>query len=212
MEADFWHDMWESGEVGFHQKEINAFLHKHWENLNLQSTETVLVPLCGKTLDMLWLADLGHEVLGVELSEKALQEFLTENNLTGAPVQHAHYCGYELEKITLLCGDFFKLSAEDAKDVVAIYDRAALIALPPEMRVAYAKHITELLPEGGQILQVIMTYDQSTMSGPPFSVTEEELNALYAENFEITPLETFSFSRKGHEAEEKVFKLRKKSG
>ena len=113
MQAEFWHNMWECWVVGFHQSDINEFLKTHWQTLNLNGDEAVLVPLCGKSLDMLWLQQQGHEVLGVELSQQALDEFLTENQIQAEPVEHNHFCGYELGAMTLLCGDFFKLSKQD---------------------------------------------------------------------------------------------------
>jgi len=205
MQAGFWHDMWFSGVVGFHQSEINEFLQAHWQALNLSGDEAVLVPLCGKSLDMIWLAKQGHDVLGVELSQQALDEFLTENSISAQPVKHDHFCGYELDSMTLLCGDFFKLSAEDCRDIKAVYDRAAIVALPAEMRQAYVNHLQGILPLGAKILMVTMEYDQSKMPGPPFSVTEQEVRALFADFSRIETLAEVSASRKGNAMLEKVF-------
>ncbi|WP_130536789.1 thiopurine S-methyltransferase [Thiomicrorhabdus indica] len=206
MQADFWHEMWESGVVGFHQKEINQFLQDFWPKLELQGNEEILVPLCGKSLDMLWLKQQGHKVLGVELSQKALDEFLEENNLPEQPTNHPAFCGYELPEMRLLCGDFFHLSAEDCQDVKAIYDRAAIVALPPKMRKDYAAHLQEILPAGTKILMVIMEYDQSQMAGPPFSVKETEIAALFAD-YQIEHLTEIEFQRKGCPVNEKVLLL-----
>lgn len=208
MQADFWHEMWESGVVGFHQKEINRFLRDFWPRLSLRGDEQVLVPLCGKTLDMLWLRDLGHDVIGVELSQKALDEFLQENSLTALPVQHDCYCGYELEQMTLLCGDFFGLTAEDCKAVGAVYDRAAIVALPPQMRREYAQHLQRILPKGVPFLMVIMEYDQSSMAGPPFSVSEQEVRQLFGGFSSIEVADQEVFERKGNRVVEKVLILR----
>lgn len=208
MQADFWHDMWASGVVGFHQQEINRFLRDFWPQLNLDGQGQVLVPLCGKSLDMLWLRKLGHEVLGVELSQKALDEFLVENALNAEPVQHANYCGYELEQMTLLCGDFFQLTAEECAQVKAVYDRASIVALPPEMRRDYARHLQQILPKGTPFLMVIMEYDQSSMSGPPFSVLESEVRELFAGFASIEVVDEERFERKGNAVIEKVLLLR----
>lgn len=208
MQAEFWHDMWASGVVGFHQQEINRFLRDFWPQLNVNPKGQVLVPLCGKSLDMLWLRKLGHEVLGVELSQKALDEFLAENALDAEPVQHANYCGYELEQMTLLCGDFFKLSASDCQNVQAVYDRASIVALPPEMRRDYAQHLQKILPQGTPFLMVIMEYDQNAMSGPPFSVIESEVRELFAEFTSIEVVDEEKFERKGNAVTEKVLLLR----
>lgn len=205
MEANFWHDMWSSGVVGFHQSEINGFLKNHWSKLGLQGNENVLVPLCGKTLDMLWLAQQGHSVLGVELSPKALEEFLTENDLQAKAIQQGNHCGYQLPNMRLLCGDFFHLTAEQCSDIHVVYDRAALVALPPQMRQDYVLHLRAILPKNTHYLLVTMEYDQTKMPGPPFSVSEEEVRCLFEPFATVTKVEEVSFNRKGHEAIEKVF-------
>jgi len=208
MQAEFWHKMWASGVVGFHQSEINEFLHTHWQTLNLNGNEAVLVPLCGKSLDMLWLQQQGHEVLGVELSQQALDEFLNENDIQAEPVKHDHFCGYELAAMTLLCGDFFKLSTEDCKEIKAVYDRAAIVALPPEMRQRYVQHLQAILPAGCKLLMVTMEYDQSKISGPPFSVTQAEIESLFSGFTEVQKVSEVSASRKGNTMIEKVFVIR----
>ncbi|WP_028485916.1 thiopurine S-methyltransferase [Thiomicrorhabdus chilensis] len=208
MQAEFWHKMWDSGVVGFHQTEINAFLQQHWSRLDLKGDETVLVPLCGKSLDMLWLKEQGHEVLGVELSQKALDEFLSENHIEAQPVQHERFCGYELGAMTLLCGDFFDLSRADCTSVKAVYDRAAIVALPKTMRRAYADHLQAILPEGTVCLMVTMEYDESELSGPPFSVSENEIHELFAACCEVRKVSEQGFNRKGVEAIEKVYVIR----
>jgi thiopurine S-methyltransferase len=207
MEADFWHDMWESGIVGFHQADINAYLKNHWQKLGLNGDEKVLVPLCGKSLDMVWLAQQGHEVLGVELSQKALDEFLIENGIDAKPHRSENYCGYELPSMTLLCGDFFDLTSAHCDKVSVVYDRAALVALPPEMRKLYVNHLKSILPTGTRQLLVTMEYDQSKLQGPPFSVSENEVRELYT-GFDIEKVEESNLNRKGVEALEKVFLIK----
>jgi thiopurine S-methyltransferase len=206
MEADFWHDMWATGEVGFHQKQVNQFLESHWPEVDVAPDAKVLVPLCGKSLDMLWLKEKGHEVIGVELSQKALDEFLEEHSLVPKMVRHESYCGYQLEDMTLFCGDFFHLNEQDCKGVSAVYDRAALIALPPEMRSKYVKHIRNLLPDNSRILLVTMEYDQSLMPGPPFAVMEDEVKLLYRDA-NIECVNQMNFERKGHLVAEKVYQI-----
>lgn len=208
MEAGFWHQMWQKGRVGFHQSEINAFLQRHWQHLTLSGQEGVLVPLCGKSLDMLWLQQLGHSILGVELSQKALDEFLQENHLeAGKLLSQEHFCGYQLENMSLYCGDFFHLTKQDCGDVGAVYDRAALVALPPEMRLSYVRHLKEILPAGVKILLIVMEFEGSDLTGPPFSVTEDEVYQLYGNDFHIHLVERFDSSRKGNDLVEKVFVL-----
>ncbi|QCU90799.1 thiopurine S-methyltransferase [Thiomicrorhabdus sediminis] len=210
MQADFWHKKWANSETGFHQTEINGFLKNYWRQLNLTGSEAVLVPLCGKSLDMLWLAQQGHKVLGVELSLQALDEFLQENTLPEAkPVQTESHCGYQLADMTLLCGDFFAVSAADCESIQAVYDRAALVALPPAMRQDYAQHLKNILPTGVKILLVTMEYDQGQLAGPPFSVTEAEVQHLFGEFCQIELLHTETGARKGVTTTEKVYLLNK---
>ncbi len=203
MEHDYWHVRWALNQIGFHQAEINPLLQRFWPALNLAPGDEVLVPLCGKSKDMLWLHQQGHAVLGVELSPRALAEFIAENGLTGEPVQHAHYCGYDLPDMTLLCGDFFKLSRDDCQDVRAVYDRAALVALPTAMRVDYARHLLEVLPKEGRILLVNMEFDSP--DGPPFSVVQAEVERLFVAAQAVELLHTETSSRKGMTLVEKVF-------
>ena len=205
MKANFWHDMWNSGKVGFHQADVNHYLITHWSKLRLQGNENVLVPLCGKSLDMIWLTEQGHTVLGVELNPKALTEFLAENNIAAESIEQANHCGYKMPDMTLLCGDFFHLTAEQCADIHIVYDRAALVALPPEMRKQYVAHLQQILPKGSQFLLVTMEYEQSQMSGPPFSVPEPEVLELFSPFASVTKVEEVAFSRKGMAALETVF-------
>ncbi|GKT12549.1 MAG: thiopurine S-methyltransferase [Thiomicrorhabdus sp.] len=205
MEANFWHQMWAGGVLGFHQQEMNSFLTKHWSRLGLSNAERVLVPLCGKSLDMLWLVQQEFEVLGVELNQQAVEAFLTENNLLAQSIEHEHFNGYVLDRMQLLCGDFFKLTAEDCLGVKAVYDRAAIVALPPEMRQQYALHLQAILPKGTQYLMVVMDYDQALISAPPFSVSEAEVRDLFANFSSIEKVEAMTFKRKGVATTEMAF-------
>lgn len=210
MEADFWHQMWRSGRVGFHQPQVNAFLRNYWKKFNLVGNEQVFVPLCGKSLDMLWLKQQGHAVLGIELSEQALQEFVTENALQVNPLKHSRFSGFEMDRMTLLSGDFFDVSAKDCKEVKAVYDRAALVALPLEMRQQYVSHLKTILAPGVPILLIAMDYDQSLQSGPPFAVSELEIKTLFEDTFNIEKVASDTFERKGVETTENVFVLTSK--
>ena len=135
MQADVWHARWANNQIGFHLDEINPYLMRHLSRLRLQAGERILVPLCGKTLDLAWLAAQGLEVLGVELSEKAVSDFFEEHDLRPEIDQLDGFRRYRVAGITLLQGDFFALQAEHLAQCRAFYDRAALIALPPEQRV-----------------------------------------------------------------------------
>ena len=174
MEVDFWHDRWEKNLTGFHLDEVNPHLRENWAALNLKSGSRVFVPLCGKSLDLLWLADQGYEVVGIELSPLAVKAFFSENGLE-AKLTHIDGLEYwQSDNISLFCGDFFSLTTEILGTIDAVYDRASLIALPPAMRKDYAAKLTELAQTAPKLL-VTLEYDQSKMDGPPFSVSQEEV-------------------------------------
>ena len=220
MKANFWHERWARGEIGFHQREHNRHLKDFIHHLEIPAGSTLLVPLCGKSLDMLWLAHQGYRVTGIELSEVAARDFYRENGL-GCEV-------LERNGVTILRGagieifrmDFFTLDAMDLPSADAIYDRAALVALPPDMRPKYAKRLTGLIEPGRRILLVTMDYPQTEMRGPPFSVPVAEVESLFGPRCEIQRLRTEEclereprFKEKGlSRLEEHVLLLRRKCG
>ena len=186
MEHQFWNDRWELNQIGFHQEETNAYLESHWQELGLADNAPVFVPLCGKSLDMLWLREQGHAVLGIELSEMALKQFFSENQLPFTYQQKGDFVCFQTEQMRLLAGDFFNLTAADIAPIEAVYDRASLIALPPEMRVDYARHMASLLPEGAHILLISLEYEDGMLKGPPLCVREAEVQQLFSEGFDVT--------------------------
>ncbi|MEH6822509.1 MAG: thiopurine S-methyltransferase [Motiliproteus sp.] len=248
MDANFWQQRWQQQQIGFHQQLVNPLLSGYWSELGLRPEARVLVPLCGKSRDMLWLLDQGHSVVGVELSEVAAQAFFTENKLQSSACQQAGLQGWQVDALTLLCGDFFALTlspealdpenlaletlgletqgsekstegavagkAEEMFD--AIYDRAALIALPPSMRTAYVDKLLSVLRPGGQLLLITLEYPPEMHQGPPFSIAEEEVCARFGDRFSVEKLtsETLTrehedFSRRGLlGSQETVYRLR----
>jgi len=185
MKKEFWLERWEREEISFHQNEVNPHLCEFWPELNLARGSTVFVPLCGKSQDMLWLREQGLQVLGVELSAIAVQAFFKENGYIPQQITCGKFDRYEADGIRILCGDFFDLSRDDMANVSAVYDRASLIALPPEMRVRYVRHLVSILPRAIQILLITVDYPQPEMLGPPFSVSSGEVEALYREYAEV---------------------------
>ena len=152
----------------------------------------VFVPLCGKSKDMLWLSQNHYGVFGVECSDLAVKGFFEENALNykyAEKDQHALYQSSDLpSQIELFQGDFFELQASDLDDITDIFDRASLVALPVDMRQRYADKMAELQKPGVRTLLVTLTFDHTEMNGPPFSVTEDEVNALYADKFSVQKL------------------------
>lgn len=180
MDEDFWQQRWASNEIGFHLSEVNPYLPQFWPALNVPAGAQVLVPLCGKSLDMLWLAEQGYRVLGVELAQAAVEAFFSEQGLVAEIDQLGELRRYRSGTIELLCGDFFSLTAADLLECRALYDRAALIALPAPLRERYAAHLASILPSGCAGLLVVLDYPQEQMPGPPFAVGEVEVQRLLA--------------------------------
>ena len=190
MQPEFWHKKWASNQIGFHLPQVNPYLQRFWPDLNLSSHARVLVPLCGKSLDLLWLAGRGHRVLGIELSEKAVEDFFTEQQLQPQISEHGVFKVYRAGTIELWCGDVFALSAEDVADCSALYDRAAVIALPAPMRERYAEHLQNILPAGLKGLLITLDYDQSQISGPPFSVDDAQVQHMFGGAWQMQVLES----------------------
>lgn len=185
MKKDFWLERWEKEEIGFHQNEINPYLLQNFRELDIARGGEVFVPLCGKSLDMLWLKEQGYPVLGVELSAIAVQAFFKENGYSPNRFAGNKFESYDAEEIRILCGDFFDTGKDDLASVKAVYDRASLVALPPEMRERYAQHLVGILPPGTQILLITFDYPQTEMPGPPFAVSIDEVEKLYSKRAEI---------------------------
>ena len=186
MQPEFWHKKWASGQIGFHLPEVNPYLQRHWA---APETARVLVPLCGKSLDLVWLAGRSHQVLGIELSEKAIEDFFSEHEIQPQISENGVFKVYRGDAIELWCGDIFALTASDVADCAAIYDRAALIALPAPMRELYAAHLQQILPQGVQGLLITLDYDQAQMPGPPFAVGNEEVQRLLSGAWQVQVLE-----------------------
>lgn len=189
MDAEFWHRRWQDNQIGFHQPEATPMLQAHWPAVDVATGAKVFVPLAGKSLDMLWLAAQGHRVLGVELSPLAVEQFFAENALEPEIVETAYGLLHRAGPIELILGDVFALNAEALSDCAAVYDRAALIALPPELRERYAAESYARLPCGCRGLLITMEYPQHEKAGPPFAVNESEVRGRFGGEWAIDLLE-----------------------
>lgn len=190
MEQEFWLERWEKGETGWHRDDVHPELISNIDKLALQPRSRILVPLCGASHDMAWFAKQGHEVIGVELSRRALEDFLMRNRVRHIVTEDYGLRCYMGGRFQLLCGDFFTVPGEVFDSIDAVYDRASLIALPPEMRQRYARLMADRLKPGTPTLLLTLRYDQSEMKGPPFSVTDSEVRELYAADFDISEVST----------------------
>jgi thiopurine S-methyltransferase len=188
MQPDFWHERWRTDQIGFHQPQVAPALQRHWQDLGLDPADRVFVPLCGKSLDLLWLRDRGHAVVGVELSAIALEAFCAENGIAARRRARAGVDLYQAPHLDLFCGDFFALTPAQVGGIAAIYDRAALISWNEELRKPYAQRMAELTPSGAKTLLVTLEYPQSQKAGPPFSIPPAEVARLYGEQHAIQEL------------------------
>jgi thiopurine S-methyltransferase len=178
MDAVFWRERWREGRTAFNEGAPNAFLSRHVARL---VGRRVLVPLCGKAEDLAFLAFHGHDVVGVELVEQAVREFFAEHGLVADMSPQGAATAYSAASIRLLAGDMFAITREDTGAIDAIYDRAALVALPPDMRQRYVAHLRSIVAPGTHMLIVTIDYPQSRMDGPPFAVSDNELRGHYRE-------------------------------
>ncbi len=191
MEKQFWQERWQLNEIGFHQSEINTHLESCWEKLQIKTGATVFVPLCGKSRDMLWLLRQGYKVIGIEVSQMAVEDFFKGNDLHAKVSDQGKFTCYKAGELTILLGDFFDLATSDLSSITAVYDRASLIALPPEMRQRYTQHLFQILPQKPETLLITMEYPAQEMQGPPFTVTEQEVDDLFGNRYRIERLSNF---------------------
>lgn len=199
MDPDFWHERWRTRQVGFHQPAPHPFLERWWPSLEVPPGSRVYVPLCGKSLDMVWLAVRGHRVVGSELSEIAVAEFFGEHPQdAGAAADAARHVTIDTRgafkvhrrgAYELWQGDALQLTPELLGPVQAAYDRAALVALTPAMRETYVQNFAQLMPRGSRTLLVAFEYAQHVKAGPPFSVEPDEVSHLYGDAFRVEQLE-----------------------
>ena len=190
MDPAFWNDRWQRGETGFHQPEVHDLLATHWPSLGLAAGSEVFVPLCGKSLDMAWLASRGHRIVGVELSEIAVLSFFAERGLAPAAETTDGLTVQCAGTYKIWCGDVFDLPREAAARAEAAYDRASLVAFPPPEQPRYASKLAELVPAAAPILLVGLAFDSSEMAGPPFSTPAAQIERLFAATYRIRVVET----------------------
>ena len=191
MDKDFWLKAWEEGRTRFHNQEPNTDLVQYFPLFKDHVTEA-FVPLCGKSIDLHFLHQAGLEVTGVELSPLAIDQFKQdskERDLSWIETELSHHLLSQADSLNLYCGDLFELPAEVLESVDFIYDRAAIVALPPELRLKYASWIKETFKQPHQILLISFEYDQALCDGPPFSVTEAEINQLFSDCYSIDLLD-----------------------
>ena len=189
MHHDFWHERWQAGQIGFHQSAVHPLLARWWPRLGLPNEARVYVPLCGKSLDMVWLADRRHTIVGSELSPIAIRDFFAGRGLEPAQTDESGFRRHAAGPFEIIEGDALALTPALLGPVAAAYDRAALVALPPDLRRPYAESLARLLPSGAKALLIAFEYPQEMKGGPPFSVEAAEIQALFEPDFRVDQVE-----------------------
>lgn len=184
MDANFWHNKWERNEIAFHANETNPLFVKYYNELALESDSRVFLPLCGKTQDIPWLLSKGYNVAGAELSQLAIEQLFADLGMQPSISPLGKLLHYSANNIDIFVGDIFDLSSQILGQVDAVYDRAALVALPYDMRTRYTAHLMEITNNAPQLL-ICYEYDQNDMEGPPFSISTEEIDQHYRSNYEL---------------------------
>lgn len=188
MNKEFWEKRWTENQIGFHEGRPNVHLERFVERLRVSAAPRVLVPLCGKTMDLRWLAERNFRVLGVEFVAEAAQAFFRENALTAVSGEDGGLPSLRSQQVCIATGDFFRWDPLRSDPVDVAYDRAALVAVRPEERKRYVAHLLGALRPGGRVLLVTFSYDQSAMTGPPFSVDAAEVRQLFGSRCDVEGL------------------------
>jgi thiopurine S-methyltransferase len=212
MDVNFWHQRWETNTIGFHESKVNPLLVAYFNALSLAKGSRVFVPLCGKTLDIAWLLSNGYQVAGAELSELAIKQLFEELGVEPKISDVGEVKHYSAVDIDIFVGDIFNLTRGMLGSVDAIFDRAALVALPENIRLRYAKHLLDIADNAPQLL-ITYEYDQKLTEGPPFSVRDEEVSRHYQDRYEISLLVSLDVAgglRRKYPAKENVWLLKKK--
>lgn len=184
MDQSFWYQKWKNNEIAFHESEANPLLTNYFKELSLAEGSRVFLPLCGKTLDIAWLLSNGYRVAGAELSKIAIEQLFAELGVDPEITRVGETDHYSAQNIDIFVGDIFSLYGEIPGKVHAVYDRAALVALPEKIRKRYTAHLMEITGKAQQLL-ICYDYDQSLMEGPPFSISTEEVHQHYSTHYNV---------------------------
>ncbi|MFO1411516.1 MAG: thiopurine S-methyltransferase [Acinetobacter parvus] len=209
MQHEFWHQKWQKNEIGFHLNQPHPLLVKYMGCLNISPNSRIFIPLCGKSLDIHWLLTQGYHVVGIDLSPIAIHDLISTLGLSFTEMQSGNLSHFHHPQIDLFVGDFFELTIEQLGQIDAIYDRAALVALPEQMRSQYIQHLIHIGGHASQLL-ISFEYDQSMMAGPPFAISTQQLQDYYSSEYDIQLLDRQTELLKGKvNAQEKIWLLKK---
>jgi len=189
VQHEFWQEKWTAQEIGFHNSAVHPMLAVHFGHFNLGLGSRIFVPLCGKSLDLHWLRSEGYKIVGVELAETAVISLFEELGIQPNVTLSEDHKIYSADGIEVFVGDIFKLTAAQVGKIDFVYDRASMVALPPDMRAGYASKILEFSNSAPQML-IVFEYAQEDMSGPPFAVFDEEIQSYFGDLYTISILES----------------------
>lgn len=189
MDANFWLEKWKDNNIAFHNSEANPLLIKYVKQLSLAEGSRIFLPLCGKTLDIAWLLSQGYRVAGAELSEIAIGQLFMNLGMEPKIVEVGEIKHYSAENIDIFAGDIFDLTSRVLGSVNAVYDRAALVALPKELRHRYTDYLMKITDKAPQLI-ICYEYDQALMSGPPFSISDKEVRQHYQDSYVLSLAES----------------------
>lgn len=193
MQPSFWHERWESNDIGFHEEQPHSLIVAHFSKLELPVNSRIFVPLCGKSVDIAWLLSQGMQVVGIELNESAVQQLFKELGVTPEVTQTGALKKYSTPKLDVYVGSIFDLSKQELGLVSAIYDRAALVALPEDMREQYVSHMLEITANVPQLL-ITFEYDQSLVSGPPFAIHQALVERYYGRTYTLNMQQSIPYA------------------
>jgi len=196
-----WLEFWENNEINWHSDVVTQELEEYLGLLKLEPGDKVFFPLCGKSLDMIYILNRGYSVIGVELSEIGIKQFFHENSLDFTISSVGEFNLYSAKNIEIYCGDFFSLTSKNLCDVKAVFDRKSLIALDRNLRQKYVKHLNDIISLGVRMLLITLHYPQHQMSGPPFSVDKSEVESLFSMAFNYQELKSFQDIENGSKLE-----------
>ncbi len=188
MNSANWLDRWKQNQIGFHEPGVNTYLRQYLPEFDLKPGDTIFLPLCGKAHDIAWLAQQGFQVIGVELSGIAIEAFFSEQGLHCLQSESGKFLLSKSDNISLYQGDYFDLPQEVLTECKLVYDRASLIAFDQPNRGRYCEYMHSIIPSRANILLVTLDYDQTQMTGPPFAVSQTEVDQHYQSHYQLEEL------------------------
>lgn len=189
MDKAYWLNRWETGNTRFNEPVPHRYLVKYFDELNLSPGDSIFVPLCGKSVDMVWMMRHKHPIIGVEISPIAINDFLAENEIQALKSQEDGFCVYRHNLGMLYQGDLFTFNPACLNEIKAVYDRGCFVALPPmSIRLQYIDWLKSTLQTGTRILFISIEHNNPSIAEPPFSVSDKELRQYFNKEFSVNLL------------------------